>query len=224
MGNVFNSVLRSPITKDGTYEWDPLLSGYFFFQFVRVPKVLEANSATFVKQSLALCTAVTLPDVNIGTVERIGLGGVKTVVPTALDQTTTFEFRFVEVVRSDNSPPLIQYLAQWHNSIRNHFAGVADPEAGASMNLYKAVAVFIACDPAISSLAFGVKLFGVWPTVLPYSGYTADVATNDVVEFTQTLSVDRAVQVDLTDPDANALFSYVQERISEYRGQVPFTK
>jgi len=224
MANVFNSVLRSPITKDGTYEWDPLISGYFFFQFVRVPRALEDQSALFVKQSIALCTAITLPDVNIGTVERIGLGGVKTVVPTALDQTTTFEFRFIEVVRSDASPPLIQYFAMWHNSIRNHFAGVADAEKAATMNSYKATSVFIAVDPAVSTLAFGVKLFGVWPTILPYSGYTADVATNDVVEFTQTLSVDRAVQVTLEDPDTNALFTYVKAQIDQYRGSVPFTK
>jgi len=224
MPNVFNTLLRSPITKDGTYEWDPLISGYFFFQLTKLPDVLSQMDATLVsKQFMALCTALTLPDVNITPVERIGLGGVRTVVPAALEQTTTFEVRLLEIVRDDSMPPIIQLLATWSNSIRNHFAGVADAKTAFSMNQYKGHAIFLATDPSITVCAFAVKLYGLWPQTIPYSGYTADVATNDLIEYSSTFAVDRSVVTDASDKDAAALLDIARTTIDQYRGTVPFT-
>jgi len=46
-------------------------------------------------------------------------------------------------------------------------------------------------DPNIDRIIFAIEFLGIWPTNLPLSNITNDVATNDKVEINITYSYDR---------------------------------
>jgi len=189
MPNVFqNIVTRHPLTKDGVYEWDFAVSGYFFFKFTKAPKAVSLDDLS---QLQALCTGITLPDINITVNDRQGLGGLRTGVVTSLDMGTTFEIRFVEIVHPDGSYPLLYYIAKWANAVRNFMTGVANKDTAFSMNDYKAHGVFLATDPTVTKVVVAARVWGFVPTTVPMSNYHGDIATNDFIEYTVPGHIDR---------------------------------
>lgn len=225
MPNPFqNLATRSPLTKDGTYEWDYLVSGYFFFRLNKIPKALEAESIDFISKTTALCVGVGLPDITLNYSERMGLGGVKTTIPTNIDQATTFEFRFLEIQPSSpDSYPLLYLLAKWQNSIRNYFTGTADADVARSANDYKGAAIFVATDPSVNTPVLSIQLLGIMPNTNPLSGYTADVTTNDYVEFSVTFAVDRVLPLDAGHPAVAETLGIARTSIEKLKVTVPVT-
>jgi hypothetical protein len=227
MANIFSNLYtRAPLSSTGAYEWDWQISGYFFFQIYSPPSAVAAagvadNVGT---QLMASCTAITLPDYTIEMAERQGLGGIRVNVPTSLTPATSFEVSYTEIVPGGGqggvSLPVTTLIGTWVNQIRNFMVGVASTNA-ASMGQFKGKALFVATDPSLTNVVLAIKFLGIMPTQVPLSGYTADVATNDIVTYSTSFSLDRHLLVDATDSQVGSLLTGARNYVAANATQVP---
>jgi hypothetical protein len=225
MANIFSNLYtRSPLSSSGAYEWDWMVSGYFFFQIYSPAPAVAVVNDNITNQLMASCTAITLPDYTLETVERQGLGGIRVNVPTSLTPATTFDVSYTEIVPGGGqgaaSLPVTSLIGTWVNQIRNFMTGVASTNA-ASMGQFKGKALFVATDPSLTNVVLAIKFLGIMPTQLPLSGYAADIATNDIVTYTTTFSLDRHLLVDTTDAQVGSLLTAARSYVSGQSTTVP---
>ncbi|MEM0173813.1 MAG: hypothetical protein QXI16_04825 [Sulfolobaceae archaeon] len=215
-----NLITRTPLDPTGAYEWDYQVTGYFIFRFLTLPAILGGSGAD--TTAMALCTGTTIPNFTIASTKRNGIGGIFVNVPTSGEWDSTYDFKFADIV-PNNSPTMLQLITQWFNSIRNFWTGTADPVNAVTQNQYKAIGLLVTADPTFTVPYFGLKFFGTWPTSAPYSNYTVEVTTNDIPEYTVTLSVDRTVPVGVSDSDVSNTLQAAQSYLQATNVTIPAT-
>jgi len=200
--NMFNRVL----VRDGLdYESEPLVSGYFFLSF-SLPKFLSKpkleygsnieyhNSNTLLN---AVNTSITLPDFTISQVTIDGLGGTWNSVPGRLDVGKTFNVKFWETFSGEVVATHRSWLFQLRDprSGASRLQGSSAPRGpkvdGYNQQKYKGQLWWWMTDPTIDRVIFAMEFLGIWPTNLPLSSISQDVATNDKVEVEITYAYDR---------------------------------
>ncbi len=221
MGSPFtNLITRTPLDPTGAYEWDYQIPGYWIFRLLTLPAILQGSGADAV--AMALCTGAAFPEYTMEFSDRTGIGGIKVSIPTKFTVGDTIEFKFNDIA-PNNTPTLMQYFAQWFNSIRNMWTGTADPKNSVTQNQYKTIALLVATDPTFTIPYIAIKFFGLVPATLPYSNYVVDVNTNELFEYTIQCRVDRPVPVGNTDTDVTNTIQAAQSYIQSTAVTIPAT-
>jgi len=185
------------------YESEPLVTGYYFLSF-SLPKTLSNPGGeysqidyTSANQLLnAVNTSITLPDISITQVTIEGLGGTWNTVPGRLDIARTFNVKYWETFSGEVTATIRSWLFQLRDprSGASRIANSKAPEANASkytQQQYKGQLWWWMTDPRIDRVIFAMEYLGIWPTNLPLSSISQDVATNDKVEIEITFAYDR---------------------------------
>jgi len=199
--NQFNRVF----VRDGlSYESEPLVTGFFFLSFeyptaIESPENKEYGSNTKAQANAVLNsvnTGIDLPDISISQVVVEGLGGTWNAVPGRLDIGKTFNVKYWETFNGE----VINVHRQWLFQIRDPRSGAAriggskspaDVATKYRQDKYKGQLWWWMTDPNIDRIVFAIEFLGIWPTNLPLSNITNDIATNDKIEINITYSYDR---------------------------------
>lgn len=185
------------------YESEPLVTGYYFLSF-SLPKTLsnpggeysaiDYTSANHVLN--AVNTSITLPDISITQVTIDGLGGTWNTVPGRLDISKTFNVKYWETFSGEVTAIIRSWLFQLRDP-RSGASRIANSKAPKGTNTdytqqkYKGQLWWWMTDPTIDRVIFAMEYLGIWPTNLPLSSISQDVATNDKVEIEITFAYDR---------------------------------
>lgn len=207
-----NLYSRMHVWDDLEYATDPLVTGYSFVQF-HVPAKVFANESnydeTIGKTDVASaetwlsanCYSVTLPDVNVGTVEVEGFQGQWINVPGKLEiGSKTTSATYWETYNLD----ITQIIRQWVYSIRDPRTGTAalrlheadEPSLSTAVPVYrsknyKGYIYWFMTDPSYSRILIAAEFLGTWPTKVPYSAINTDIKTVDKVELSVDFAFDK---------------------------------
>ncbi len=201
LNNIFNRIL----VRDGLqYEDEPLVSGYFFITW-NLPKTIftdnQDDSHGKITKDIAdnifnvFNTKIDIPQPTITQVTIDGLGGTWNSVPGRLEVDKTFTVEFWETFNGR----VMSVIRQWFFQLRSMRSGAArvkglnQPASTSSpyaQDLYKGQCWWFLTDPNIDRIIFAIEFLGIWPTNLPIN-ISNDIATNDKVMLSLTLSYDR---------------------------------
>ena len=214
---ISNLYSRMHVWDDLDYATDPLVTGYSFVHFQvpagvfsnggsggqGAPNIPSVGTTTLTEAETWLsanCYSISLPDINVSTVEVEGMQGQWISMPGRLDigsKTTTATYW--ETYNVD----ITQIIRQWVYTIRDprtgssvlNYAGLSGGAAKTAANppiyrskTFKGYIYWFMTDPALERIIIAAEFLGAWPTKVPYSAINTDIKTSDKVE----LSVDYA--------------------------------
>ena len=204
-----------------TYNAEPMISG-FFLSAIRLPAAIANNLETEFPEDVieeidgdfilsANVRSVTPPNVpEIQIIEKPGLGGTGLSLPSILTLTKTIEIQFDEYYMA----PITRVVKSWVYSIRDPLTGLSRI-SGVTQADYKGTMDLVYFDPSGSNVLFAIRFYGIWPSNVPFSSFTADITTSELIMPSVTFNFDLAYHTKVIEDDVKTILeTQLQKLIS----------
>jgi len=145
--------------------------------------------------------SITLPEITLQEAEAQGIGGLKTVHPTAISTTNAFSMTF----REQYEAPVVRMLEEWQRTIRDWITGVMT--ISQRQKFYKGTIDIVITTPAIE-FVYGLKFYGCWPTNVQLEALGGNRTENAIAEVTVNWKFDKIDN--LSESDAQSLLSELE--------------
>jgi hypothetical protein len=228
MKNSFSDLLSRQQTKfsgtTATYAAEPAISGYFFSIFhlpVEIKNAMDVAAVEFLEtadKEYVLACAIRNIDVpnlfDIQIQQKVGIGGTKFSVPTAINVVETMTIGFYEYYGYTIS----KLINAWASAIFDHTTGLSRL-SNFTQSTYKATLDIAYFDPSGSKTTAALRCYGVFPSTVPTSNWGTDIGTNNLVEITVQFNVDRIITVPCLEAELENVLKSEAEKIRTFHGK-----